>query len=304
MIEAALASVVLLTTGSASCAGAVVGVETVATAYHCIVAGSRPRVETRDGQVLRGKTVATDVDHDLALIHVTGLTAPILPLRTDPPPVGTRVYGLGHPFAPAAAGKLAGTLRWSVTEGIVSAVGDWFIQTDAALNPGNSGGPTIDEEGRVVGIASRKLNADNIAFLARADDLAALMTTPTPMSALGGTWGGGGELLAERASAIGPDVFVSIRERVVLRAMVGVKLGDDPDAAGLGTLSFRQRIGDGTMSTTIDVGGGFRYLDVPAPVLTARLGCAGFGFGAMVVPTDWTWGITVDLDLPGFKGVF
>ncbi len=304
MVEAWLGSVVLLTTGSSSCAGAVVGVETVATAYHCIVNGSRPRVELRDGTTLRGKTVAVDVDHDLALVHVTGLVAPAMPLRQEPPSVGTRVYGIGHPFAPAAAGKLVGTLRWSVTEGIVSAVGEWYIQTDAALNPGNSGGPTVDEKGRIVGIASRKLNADNIAFLARADDLAALIAAPRPMSMLGGTWGGGGELLAERSTAIGPAVFVSFRERVVARAMVGVKLGDDPDAAAMGTLSFRQRFGDGPMSTTVDVGGGVRYLGAAEPVLTARMGCAGFGFGAMVVPGDWIWGVSLDLDLPGFKGIF
>ena len=59
---------------------------------------------------------------------------------------------MGHPMAPLADYKmLKGTLRWSVSTGIVSAV-ERFIQTDAALNPGNSVGPSVNTEGEIWGL--------------------------------------------------------------------------------------------------------------------------------------------------------
>ena len=52
-------------------------------------------------------------------------------------------------------------------QGIVGAVGPWVLQTDAGLNPGNSGGPLVDTQGRIVGIVSRKLAGEDLAFAAK-----------------------------------------------------------------------------------------------------------------------------------------
>ena len=77
-------------------------------------------------------------------------------------------------------------LQWSVSAGIVSNVGPRLIQTDAALNPGNSGGPAVDSEGRVIGIVSRKLSGDNVAFLSSVDNLHKLIQEPSKPALLGG----------------------------------------------------------------------------------------------------------------------
>ena len=152
MDPAWLDAVVLLLDGPALCAGVVVNpTGVVATAYHCVAAGGHPVVEWRDGTRARGTVYARDPARDLALVRVerSGLVA--LEVREDDPVVGERVYGMGHPYGNATVGRLEGVLRWSVTEGIVSAVGPWVIQTDTALNPGNSGGPVVDAQGRVTG---------------------------------------------------------------------------------------------------------------------------------------------------------
>ena len=61
---------------------------------------------------------------------------------------------MGHPYAPYAnRPKMEGTLLWVLSTGIISQVGTTFLQTDAALNPGNSGGPSFNEKGEIIGIA-------------------------------------------------------------------------------------------------------------------------------------------------------
>ena len=184
-------AVVLLVTGPAWCSGVLIDERgTVATAYHCVVSGLRPRVETRSGDQFIGRSVAWSARDDLALVSVPELAGhPHLSLRSESPAQGIRVYGLGHPFAPAVVQKpaLEGLLQWSVTEGIVSASAERLIQTDAALNPGNSGGPVVDSDGRIVGITSHKLSGDNVAFLASAAALRELIEDPQKR-ALGGTW--------------------------------------------------------------------------------------------------------------------
>ena len=156
-VEVWMESVVLLLTGPAWCTGVLVDDKgTVATAYHCVASGQKTAVRTRSGDEFIGKTVAADPKNDIALISVEGISEVISPMaiRTTDPRQGDQVYGLGHPFAPASGRTLAmeGMLQWSVTAGIVSAVGPRLIQTDTALNPGNSGGPVVDEDGLIVGI--------------------------------------------------------------------------------------------------------------------------------------------------------
>lgn len=286
-IESWLDSVVVLVTGPAWCSGVVLDDTTIATAYHCVATGMRTRVRTRSGAEYMGRMVAADPDEDLALVRVEELDGalPALPIRADPVRRGVRVYGLGHPFGPAAQANEAyeGLLLWSVTEGIVSAAGPRLIQTDAALNPGNSGGPVVDAQGRIVGITSRKLQADNIAFLSSAAMLAELVADPERPSPLGGTVSVGFSYLSGaaavsgdfdgREAAVAQSLLltgaVAIRERLVLSGGVGFSSGARFRALERGrafypsseaTLALRQRIGRGVWSTAIDVGGGYTVL--------------------------------------------
>jgi S1-C subfamily serine protease len=101
---------------------------------------------TRRGGGWQGEIVTLDAAHDLALIRMSAKPHGIAPLwqdaRTAPPRPGDELLLIGSPFG----------LEGSVTRGVVSRVTRQAIQTDAAANPGNSGGPAIDARGRVVGV--------------------------------------------------------------------------------------------------------------------------------------------------------
>ena len=105
-----------------------------------------------DGREFKAKIVGSDQRTDVALLKVESKNLPALPLG-DPSKlkVGAWVVAIGSPFG----------LENTVTAGIVSAkgrdTGDYlpFIQTDVAVNPGNSGGPLLNLDGEVVGINSQ-----------------------------------------------------------------------------------------------------------------------------------------------------
>jgi S1-C subfamily serine protease len=100
----------------------------------------------RRGGGWQGEIVELDAQNDLALIRMNAKPTGIAPLwqspRTTPPRAGDELLLIGSPFG----------LEGSVTRGVVSRVTREAIQTDAAANPGNSGGPAIDTRGRVVGV--------------------------------------------------------------------------------------------------------------------------------------------------------
>jgi S1-C subfamily serine protease len=124
------------------------------TSAHVVAGAARAEVAFSDGSVLAARVVGSDPLSDLAVLLVDGGTPPRVPwgdaskLR-----VGQLVVALGNPLGMAG----------SVTAGIVSALGrslptqsgrvvDEVIQTDAALNPGSSGGVLADSSGRMVGV--------------------------------------------------------------------------------------------------------------------------------------------------------
>jgi len=100
----------------------------------------------RKGGSWSGELSAVDPKHDLAVIRISAKPAGARPLwqaaRTQPPRAGDQLLLLGSPYG----------LYGTVTTGIVSRVTARAIQTDAAANPGNSGGPALDRNGNVVGV--------------------------------------------------------------------------------------------------------------------------------------------------------
>jgi S1-C subfamily serine protease len=101
----------------------------------------------RKGGSWAGEVMVRDEENDVALIRVSGTPAGAAPLwqnihagRTPRP--GDELVLVGSPYG----------LEGTVTTGIVSRVTKKVIQTDAAANPGNSGGPAIDKQGNVVGV--------------------------------------------------------------------------------------------------------------------------------------------------------
>lgn len=137
----------------------------ILTNYHVIEGADRITVTLADGRVLKGEVVGTDPAIDVALIKVTGAgPLPQAPLgNSDELRVGEWVCAIGNPLG----------YVHSVTVGVVSFIGrklfdaslDDYIQTDAAINLGNSGGPLINARGEVIGINSAiSSRANNIGF--------------------------------------------------------------------------------------------------------------------------------------------
>ncbi|MEZ5786795.1 MAG: Do family serine endopeptidase [Xanthobacteraceae bacterium] len=121
------------------------------TNNHVVNKADRVEVATDDGKTYSAKVIGTDPRTDLALIKVEGRSDfPFVRFADRAPRIGDWVLAVGNPFG------LGGT----VTAGIVSARGrdigagpyDDFIQIDAPVNKGNSGGPTFDADGNVIGV--------------------------------------------------------------------------------------------------------------------------------------------------------
>jgi len=136
------------------------------TNEHVVSEADDVYVRYRDSGWIESSTVATDVYSDLAVLAITEKPESATPLSfvQSEPGVGTEVVAIGNPFG------LAG----SVSAGIVSGVNRTLpaangfsisdaIQTDAAVNPGNSGGPLVDLDGAVVGVINSG-GGDNIGF--------------------------------------------------------------------------------------------------------------------------------------------
>ena len=145
----------------------------IATNRHVAEGSATLFVATSTGARLLGRVIYSDPHLDLALVKVDGSGFPHLSL-VDLAAVhpGATVLAVGYP---------GGGLRGPVTKGIVSAGGKiehhdgTGIQTDVALNPGNSGGPLLDAEGDVVGITTMRLVETPLS--APAEDDPAWITT-------------------------------------------------------------------------------------------------------------------------------
>ena len=121
------------------------------TNNHVVDGADKVEVTADDGKVYKAKVIGTDARTDVALIKVEGgSNFPFAKLSDSKPRIGDWVLAVGNPFG------LGGT----VTAGIVSASGrdigngpyDDFIQIDAPVNKGNSGGPAFNTEGEVMGV--------------------------------------------------------------------------------------------------------------------------------------------------------
>lgn len=131
----------------------------VATALHVVDLGRGVRVEFPGGKTTRAEVVAWDEGHDLAILELEE-PAEAAPLRPrERVAIGAPILAIGNPYGSLARGStdLEGLLNFSVSQGVVSAKADAYLQTDAMLSPGNSGGPMLTCDGQVVAVADRLL---------------------------------------------------------------------------------------------------------------------------------------------------
>jgi len=168
VVKASQESIVLLTTSpfedptidttqNAVCSGVIVDEQGhVITNYHCVHNQKSIILyyyDRKDWGEYAVEVVGTDPLADLALLKIIGSDKKLTPLKfaknTEKLEVGTDVFALGHPMG----------MAWTVTKGIISSNERYArhpfvhaLQTDAAINKGNSGGPLMNMQGEIVGI--------------------------------------------------------------------------------------------------------------------------------------------------------
>jgi serine peptidase DegS len=140
----------------------------VLTNHHVVSSAQNIKIALWDGRLASAQVVGSDPETDLAVLKIKLTNLPTVPIARDPPPrVGDVVLAIGNALG----------LSHTVTMGIISATGrdnigsptaDGFLQTDAAINAGNSGGALVNARGELIGISARNLGsiqgAQNIGF--------------------------------------------------------------------------------------------------------------------------------------------
>jgi len=138
----------------------------VLTNNHVIAHAADIQVLLYDGRIAKASLVGADEESDLAVLKIDASNPPVIPIATGTLRPGDVVLAIGNPLG----------LNQTVTMGIVSAIGrqlnsssaEDFIQTDAAINLGNSGGALVNAEGQLVGINTlligKAAGAEGIGF--------------------------------------------------------------------------------------------------------------------------------------------
>jgi len=156
IIEDAIKSVVTIRTDVSQGTGFIIDQEGyIVTNYHVMENAKSAGIFTYDDETYSVKLVGHDSNFDIALLKIEGNFKKLNLDDSDDIQIGEKVIAIGNPLG----------LQFSVSEGIISAIHregisgiNSYIQTDAALNPGNSGGPLINTKGKVIGINNFKVS--------------------------------------------------------------------------------------------------------------------------------------------------
>ena len=167
IIEDAIKSVVTIRTDVSQGTGFIIEDQGyIVTNYHIMENAKSAGIFTFDGASHSVDLIGHNPSLDISLLKIEG-SFEELKLESDDVQIGEKVIAIGNPLG----------LQFSVSEGIISAThrpgpsgAEAYIQTDAALNPGNSGGPLINNQGKVVGINNFKIGGgENLGFALESD---------------------------------------------------------------------------------------------------------------------------------------
>lgn len=143
----------------------------VLTNYHVTAGEKKLKVKTYTGEILDASLIKSSQDYDIALLKIDGKTFSCLPVAINyAGQSGDNIYAVGTPVDQQ--------FGQSVSKGVISGFrkinGISFIQTDVSLNNGNSGGPILNEDGKVIGIATMKMTGrgiEGIGFAITSDEI-------------------------------------------------------------------------------------------------------------------------------------
>jgi len=155
IIEDAIKGVVTVKTDVGQGTGFIISSEGyIVTNEHIIKGAKAAGIITYDGELHQVELIGKREYMDIALLKISGSYDMLELADSDDVQIGEKVIAIGNPLG----------LQFSVSEGIVSGIHrpglnemEVYIQTDAALNPGNSGGPLINKKGEVIGINNFKI---------------------------------------------------------------------------------------------------------------------------------------------------
>jgi serine protease Do len=237
----------------------------ILTNHHVIDAAERITVTLADGRTFRAEVAGTDPAIDVALLKISGShDLPEAPLgNSDELRVGEWVCAIGNPLG----------YVHSVTVGVVSFIGrklfdaslDDYIQTDAAINFGNSGGPLINSRGEVIGINSAiSSRASNIGFAVPINQAVGIL----PQLKTTGRVSRGymGVLLTDVTPALQRSLGLSAAHGVLVQ---DVTSGSPADRAGLHTYDVILDVEGRDIGTNEDL---IRDISARQPGTTAKIG--------------------------------
>ena len=159
-------SVVVVYTDTGVGSGFSIKENIIITNSHVVGYNKKVTVNLYDGTSIKGTVIKTDTEKDLALIEVDKTITP-LSIISDNLSIGQEVYAIGAPK----------DMPYTMTKGIISALDrklgqNTYIQIDASVNSGNSGGPLVNESGGVIGIITLKASdAEGIGFAINTKDI-------------------------------------------------------------------------------------------------------------------------------------
>lgn len=224
----------------------------IVTNNHVVDGASAVKVTLTDGRTFDAKVVGTDPVSDVALIKVDSANA--LPAvgfgSSNDIQVGDDVMAVGNPFG----------LSSTVTRGVISAkardigsgVYDNYLQTDAAINKGNSGGPLLNDAGQVVGMNTAILSPSGgsigIGFAVPSDEVQKIVAQLENGSKVEHGW------LGVQIEAVTPDMAVALGMDKPEGAMVSAVTPDSPAAkAGIKRGDIITQFGDASIHVLHDL---------------------------------------------------
>ncbi len=164
IIEIAIKSIVSVITDTTQGSGAIISDKGyIITNFHVIQRAKTIKVLNYDNELINAKLIGYNSGYDIAVLKINQNNLDFLKFGdSDKVKVGQKVIALGNPFG----------LSFTVTEGIISAVDregpnnlPIYLQTDVKLNPGNSGGPLVDLNGKIIGINNFRIGiSESLGF--------------------------------------------------------------------------------------------------------------------------------------------